>query len=106
MWQAALISCTRSEGEPVNGVQSNFNGQDHVVTHYLDLRMGDVLAGERFPVLAAGAFTGRLGEPVKVGKLGVRKVTRNVRTGGTQVVLGPLDIYTKDNVDHYIAIGG
>ena len=64
------------------------------------------LAEEVGHALAAGTFTGRLGEPVKVGKLGVRKVTRNVRTGGTQVVLGPLDIYTKDNVDHYIAIGG
>jgi ectoine hydroxylase-related dioxygenase (phytanoyl-CoA dioxygenase family) len=30
----------------------HFNGADHVVTQDLDLRVGDVLAGERFPVLA------------------------------------------------------
>jgi ectoine hydroxylase-related dioxygenase (phytanoyl-CoA dioxygenase family) len=32
---------------------THFNGADHVVTQDLDLRVGDVLAGERFPVLAA-----------------------------------------------------
>jgi ectoine hydroxylase-related dioxygenase (phytanoyl-CoA dioxygenase family) len=31
---------------------THFNGADHVVTRDLDLRVGDVLAGERFPVLA------------------------------------------------------
>ncbi|HEY8285862.1 MAG TPA: substrate-binding domain-containing protein [Chloroflexota bacterium] len=56
--------------------------------------------------IAAGTFHGKLGETISVGKLGKRTVTKNVLTGGTQVLLGPLDIYTKSNVNAYIAKGG
>ncbi len=56
--------------------------------------------------LAAGTFHGKLGETINAGRLGTRTVTKNVLTGGTQVVLGPLHIYTKANVDSYIAKGG
>ncbi|MDB5075796.1 MAG: monosaccharide transporter substrate-binding protein family [Chloroflexi bacterium] len=56
--------------------------------------------------IAAGTFKGKIGETVKVGKLGTRTVTKNVLSGGSQVLLGPLDIYNKANVDAYIAKGG
>jgi len=56
--------------------------------------------------LAAGTFTGKVGETIKAGRLGSRTVTQNALTGGSQVLLGPLDVYTKDNVDKYIAKGG
>ena len=56
--------------------------------------------------IAAGTFHGKIGETIKVGKLGTRTVTKNVLSGGSQVLLGPLDIYTKANVDAYIAKGG
>lgn len=64
------------------------------------------LAEEVGRALAAGTFTGKVGETLKVGKLGTRTVTRNVLTHGSQILLGPLDVYTKDNVDAYIAKGG
>lgn len=56
--------------------------------------------------LAAGTFTGKVGSTLKAGRLGSRTVTKNSLTGGSQVLLGPLDVYTKDNVDKYIAKGG
>jgi len=56
--------------------------------------------------IAAGTFHGKIGETVKVGSLGTRTVAKNVLSGGAQVLLGPLDIYTKANVDAYIAKGG
>ena len=56
--------------------------------------------------IAAGTFQGKVGETISVGMLGTRTVTKNVLTGGSQILLGPLDVYTKANVDHYIAIGG
>lgn len=56
--------------------------------------------------LAAGTFTGKVGETIKAGRLGSRTVTKNALTGGSQVLLGPLDVYTKGNVDSYIAKGG
>jgi rhamnose transport system substrate-binding protein len=64
------------------------------------------LAEEVGHAIAAGTFHGKVGETIKVGRLGTRTVTKNVLTGGTQVLLGPLDIYTKNNVDAYIAKGG
>jgi rhamnose transport system substrate-binding protein len=64
------------------------------------------MAEEVGHALAAGTFHGKLGETVKVGRLGTRTVVKNVLTGGTQVVLGPMQVYTKANVDSYIAKGG
>lgn len=64
------------------------------------------LAEEVGHALAAGTFHGKLGETVSVGRLGSRTVVKNLHSGGTQVVLGPMHAYTKDNVDSWIAKGG
>jgi rhamnose transport system substrate-binding protein len=50
--------------------------------------------------LAAGTFTGKVGESFKAGVLG----TRTVQAGGV-VVLGPLQQYTRFNVNYYISHG-
>ncbi len=50
--------------------------------------------------LAAGTITGKVGESFKAGVLG----TRTIQAGGV-VVLGPLQQYTKYNVNYYINHG-
>jgi rhamnose transport system substrate-binding protein len=64
------------------------------------------MAEEVGHALAAGTFHGKLGETVSVGRLGTRTVAKNLLSGGTQVVLGPMHVYTKTNVDSWIAKGG
>lgn len=59
---------------------------------YLSLYVGHALA--------AGKFTGKVGQTIRAGKLGFRTVK-----AGRQILLGPLQIYTKANINHFVSHG-